>query len=100
MIPRIEAGRERSKALGYFASRLVANLMAREARPRRGDHLFTGERSLGDLHEPKPVIRRIHPGGSASVLRDHRFEVEVQPRPGRGPRRVDQPVPPDEYLVA
>src|SRR5207302_6465840 len=74
MIPGVNAGVERTKALWNFPGRQVAYLVAREALLGLQDHVLIGQISFGDSEEAKPVICRIHLRGRASVRCDNRLE--------------------------
>ena len=99
MIPGVNAGVERTKALWNFPGRQVAYLVAREALLGLQDHVLIGQISFGDSEEAKPVICRIHLRGRASVRCDNRLEIEVLPRFGRDACRIHQAVATHEHLV-
>ena len=99
-IPCVEARRIRAEVLRHLARRRVAHLMARVARLGFEQHVLVGHVAYGNLHETEPVIGRIDLRGCACVGRDDGFEMEPLSRPHRDPRRIHQPVPAHEHLVA
>jgi len=100
VIPCVEARRIRAEVLRHLARRRVAHLMARVARLGFEQHVLVGHVAYGNLHETEPVIGRIDLRGCACVGRDDGFEIEPLSRPRRDPRRIHQPVPAHEHLVA